>query len=107
MEFPWLKSYILIVLFNLSISTYPTLKGNGESQQHRSLDIQGWFSNPVNTIIFILGLLTFIILIFVLLLVYKMNPKCRNWFKGLFRKKEIVIDEETKERDYQRYLERK
>ena len=76
-------------------------------QPRRSLDSQGWFKNPLNTIIFVISIFAFIFFIFVLLMIYKMNPRLRNWIKGLFKKKEVVVDKETLERDWTRYVERK
>lgn len=94
--------------YKLAISFAGTVgKSRAESAFRRRLDIQTWFGNPVNVIIFVISLFAFIMLILVILLIYKMNPRLRNWIKGLCKKKPVVVEKETLERDWTRYVERK
>ena len=73
----------------------------------RQLDIQSWFANPINTIVFVIIVFVFVVIILVILLIYKMNPKLRNWIKSCCKKKPVTVDKETLEKDWNRYVERK
>jgi lipopolysaccharide export LptBFGC system permease protein LptF len=73
----------------------------------RHLGVREWFSNALNTILFIFILFTIILALFIFLLIYKMNPKFRNWIKSWCKKKEIEVEKETLEKDWERYIQRK
>lgn len=80
---------------------------SGSKDERRELGAKEWFSSTLNTILFILLLFSFIFIVFILLLVYKMNPKCRNWIKSWFKKQEVTVDKKTLEHDWNRYVEHK
>ena len=92
------------IFFCLYLFVMPS---NAQNLSNRHLDsVQGWFESPTNTIIFIISLFTLIVTIMVIMLVYKMNPNCRNSIKGICKKKKIVVDEETKKQDWEKYVGR-
>ncbi|CAI2387877.1 unnamed protein product [Moneuplotes crassus] len=73
----------------------------------RGLSSESWFSKPINTIIFILLIFAVIMIVFIILLVYKASPSCRNWFKGLFRRKKSENSKDYLQRDLESYIQRK